>query len=65
MITTVDLFAGAGGLSLGLRESGHGYEPVFAPLSSPLTYAEMERAQKHAASHRARAMAQLSRACLP
>ena len=44
---------------------GFGYEPVFAPLGSALTYAEMEPGRKHATSHRARAMAQLFRACLP
>lgn len=44
---------------------GFGYEPVFAPAGGARTYAEMERAQKHATSHRARAMAQLSLACLP
>ena len=44
---------------------GFGYEPVFAPGGGVRTYAEMERDQKHATSHRARAMAQLSLACLP
>lgn len=44
---------------------GFGYEPVFAPGGGARTYAEMERDQKHATSHRARAMAQLSLACLP
>ena len=44
---------------------GFGYEPVFAPFGSALTYAEMEPGRKHATSHRARAMAQLFRACLP
>ena len=44
---------------------GFGYEPVFAPLGSTLTYAEMERGRKHDTSHRARAMAQLIQACLP
>lgn len=44
---------------------GFGYEPVFAPLGSALTYAEMEPGRKHATSHRARAMAQFFQACLP
>jgi DNA-cytosine methyltransferase len=30
MITTIDLFAGAGGLSLGFRLADHSYTPVFA-----------------------------------
>ena len=44
--------------------NGFGYEPVFAPLGSALTYAEMEPGRKHATSHRARAILQLFRACL-
>lgn len=34
-ITTVDLFAGAGGLSLGFERSGLGYEPQFAVEIDP------------------------------
>lgn len=34
-ITTLDLFAGAGGLSLGFQEAGLGYEPVFAVEIEP------------------------------
>ena len=44
---------------------GFGYEPLFAPAGGGRTYAEMGRAEKHATSHRARAVAQLSLACLP
>ena len=42
---------------------GFGYDPMFVPLGSTLTYGEMEPAQKHATSHRARAFAQLLSAC--
>ena len=34
-ITTLDLFAGAGGLSLGLRQSGLGYRPILAVEFEP------------------------------
>jgi XTP/dITP diphosphohydrolase len=43
---------------------GFGYDPMFVPLGADLTYGEMDPAEKHASSHRARAMAQLVRACL-
>jgi XTP/dITP diphosphohydrolase len=43
---------------------GFGYDPIFVPLGGTLTYGEMAPAEKHATSHRARAMAQLVRACL-
>jgi XTP/dITP diphosphohydrolase len=43
---------------------GFGYDPIFAPLGGALTYGEMPPAQKHATSHRARAMAQLIRTCM-
>ena len=42
---------------------GFGYDPIFVPLGGLLTYAEMPPADKHATSHRARAMAQLVRSC--
>jgi XTP/dITP diphosphohydrolase len=43
---------------------GFGYDPVFVPLGGRLTYGEMDPAEKHATSHRARAMAQFTKACL-
>jgi XTP/dITP diphosphohydrolase len=39
--------------------NGFGYDPVFVPLGGTRTFGEMTPAEKHAASHRARAMAQL------
>ncbi len=43
---------------------GFGYDPMFVPLGAELTFGEMDPAEKHATSHRARAMAQLVKACL-
>lgn len=43
---------------------GFGYDPVFVPTGSDLTYAEMDPAQKHAISHRAAAFAQMMAAVL-
>jgi XTP/dITP diphosphohydrolase len=40
-------------------DQGFGYDPVFVPCGGNQTYGEMPAAAKHAASHRARAMAQL------
>ena len=42
---------------------GFGYDPMFVPLAGSRTYGEMEPAEKHATSHRARAFAQLLAAC--
>jgi XTP/dITP diphosphohydrolase len=42
---------------------GFGYDPMFAPFGQNLSYGEMAPAEKHATSHRARAMAQLAAAC--
>jgi len=42
---------------------GFGYDPIFVPLGGLLTYGEMPAADKHATSHRARAMAQLVSSC--
>ncbi len=44
---------------------GFGYDPVFVPTGEAETYGEMAPARKEARSHRAQAMAQLFRACLP
>lgn len=44
---------------------GFGYDPMFVPRGGRETYGEMDLAQKHATSHRAVAMAQLFRACMP
>ncbi len=44
---------------------GFGYDPMFVPAGSPLSYGEMAPADKHAGSHRAHAFAQLAAACLP
>lgn len=41
--------------------AGFGYDPIFVPEGSTLTYAEMDPAAKHASSHRARAIAALAR----
>ena len=38
---------------------GFGYDPIFVPQGGSLTYGEMPPEEKHATSHRARAMAQL------
>ena len=43
--------------------NGFGYDPMFIPTGASATFGEMDAAQKHAISHRARAFAQL-RACL-
>ena len=39
-------------------------DPMFVPAGAVTTFGEMDRAEKHALSHRARAFAQLMRACL-
>ena len=41
---------------------GFGYDPVFVPEGHSQTFAEMDPAQKHAISHRARAFAKLKAA---
>ena len=43
---------------------GFGYDPIFQPAGSELTFGEMLPEQKHRVSHRARAFAQLQAACL-
>ena len=44
-------------------ERGFGYDPMFVPAGAALSFGEMEPEAKHAISHRARAFAQLLRAC--
>ena len=46
-------------------DRGFGYDPMFIPHGERRTYGEMPPEEKHAGSHRARAMAQLAAACLP
>jgi XTP/dITP diphosphohydrolase len=45
-------------------DRGFGYDPMFAPFGSTLSYGDMAPEMKNATSHRARAMAQLAAACL-
>jgi XTP/dITP diphosphohydrolase len=45
-------------------ELGFGYDPMFVPDGAAQSYGEMDPAEKHATSHRARAFAQLVAACL-
>lgn len=42
---------------------GFGYDPIFLPAGGTQTFGEIDAAQKHAVSHRARAFAQLIAAC--
>ena len=44
---------------------GFGYDPMFVPDGRDDTFGEMDLAEKHRISHRARAFALLSAACLP
>jgi len=44
-------------------EKGFGYDPIFVPVGDTRTFAEMEPAEKHAMSHRARAFQKLLDAC--
>jgi XTP/dITP diphosphohydrolase len=46
-------------------ERGFGYDPMFIPEGYAQTFGEMDPAEKHRISHRARAFAQLAAACLP
>jgi XTP/dITP diphosphohydrolase len=43
---------------------GFGYDPMFAPAGGMATFGELDAADKHAVSHRARAFAQFMAACL-
>ena len=42
--------------------NGFGYDPVFKPLGAAMTFGEMTAIEKESASHRSRAMAQLTAA---
>lgn len=42
---------------------GHGYDPIFQPLGSELTFGEMDRWQKNQISHRADAFRKLVEGC--
>jgi XTP/dITP diphosphohydrolase len=42
---------------------GFGYDPMFVPLGGTLTFGEMDPAEKHRISHRARAFAKLVESC--
>jgi XTP/dITP diphosphohydrolase len=44
---------------------GFGYDPIFLPEGSDLTFGEMDPDAKHRISHRAVAFAKLAAACLP
>jgi XTP/dITP diphosphohydrolase len=43
---------------------GHGYDPMFRPVGSALTFAEMDEAEKNRRSHRARSFEQFAAGCL-
>lgn len=45
-------------------DKGFGYDPMFVPAGSVATFGELDAADKHTVSHRARAFAQLLKACL-
>lgn len=44
-------------------DQGHGYDPIFLPLGSGLTFGEMDRWQKNQISHRADAFRKLVEGC--
>jgi XTP/dITP diphosphohydrolase len=44
---------------------GFGYDPMFVPDGRDETFGEMDPAEKHRISHRARAFALFAAACLP
>jgi XTP/dITP diphosphohydrolase len=46
-------------------DRGFGYDPMFVPAGGALTFGEMDPAEKHKISHRARAFAKLVRSCFP
>jgi XTP/dITP diphosphohydrolase len=46
-------------------DNGFGYDPMFLPSGDTRTFGELDPAEKHTVSHRARAFAQFLIACLP
>ena len=44
-------------------DKGFGYDPTFVPEGFDATFAQMDPAQKHAMSHRAKAFEKLVQAC--
>jgi len=44
-------------------DRGFGYDPIFVPLGGTLTFGEIDPAEKHRISHRARAFAKLVKRC--
>jgi len=64
----IQLFRGevAGTLTWPPRgDRGFGYDPMFVPLGGTETFGEMDPAEKHKISHRARAFARLVDSCFP
>jgi XTP/dITP diphosphohydrolase len=62
----IELFRGevAGALTWPPRgDRGFGYDPIFVPLGGTETFGEMDPAEKHKISHRARAFAKLVDSC--
>jgi XTP/dITP diphosphohydrolase len=62
----IDLFRGEieGRLTWPPRgDRGFGYDPIFIPLGRTLTFGEIDPAEKHRISHRARAFAKLVQSC--
>ncbi len=45
-------------------DRGFGYDPIFVPLGGAQTFGEIDPAEKHRISHRARAFAKLVESCL-
>lgn len=46
-------------------DKGFGYDPMFVPEGDGRTFGEIDPAEKHRISHRARAFAKLAAACFP
>lgn len=44
---------------------GFGYDPIFVPADGARSYGEMSQAEKHATSHRVRALGQMTAALFP